>query len=77
MASFPADPTPLTSGNTRVKNARKLARRSFRAEERLFLADGPTQMRGTAEGVDDKGRLRVRGPDGGVQAFASGSVRLA
>ncbi len=42
MASFRADPTvPLTSGNTRVKNARKLARRAFRAEHRLFLVDGP------------------------------------
>jgi RNA methyltransferase, TrmH family len=46
VASFPADPTPLTSGNTRVKNARKLARRSFRAEERLFLADGPKAVEG-------------------------------
>jgi TrmH family RNA methyltransferase len=31
----------LTSGNTRVKEARKLSRRSVRAERRLFLADGP------------------------------------
>jgi TrmH family RNA methyltransferase len=46
VASFPADPAPLTSGNTRVKNARKLARRSFRAEERLFLADGPKAVEG-------------------------------
>jgi RNA methyltransferase, TrmH family len=46
VASFPADPSPLTSGNTRVKNARKLARRSFRAEERLFLADGPKAVEG-------------------------------
>jgi TrmH family RNA methyltransferase len=49
VASFPADPTPgppLTSGNTRVKNARKLARRSFRAEDRLFLADGPKAVEG-------------------------------
>lgn len=45
MASFHADP-PLTSGNSRVKNARKLARRSFRAEERLFLADGPKAVEG-------------------------------
>ena len=54
MASFPADPapgTPLTSGNTRVRGARKLARRSFRAEERLFLADGPKAVEG-ALGVD-------------------------
>jgi TrmH family RNA methyltransferase len=37
---------PLTSGNTRVKNARKLARRSFRGEQRLFLADGPNAVEG-------------------------------
>jgi TrmH family RNA methyltransferase len=33
--------TPLTAGNSRVKEARKLSRRSVRAERRLFLADGP------------------------------------
>ena len=32
---------PLTAGNARVKEARKLSRRSVRAERRLFLADGP------------------------------------
>ena len=41
MASHPADPAPLTSGNTRVKQARRLARRAFRSDERLFLAEGP------------------------------------
>ncbi|MGD9960266.1 TrmH family RNA methyltransferase [Nocardioides sp.] len=47
VASFRADPpVPLTSGNTRVKNARKLARRAFRAESRLFLADGPKAVEG-------------------------------
>lgn len=46
MASFRDDPTPLSSGNTRVKNARKLARRAFRAEHRLFLADGPKAVEG-------------------------------
>lgn len=46
MASLRADQVPLTSGNTRVKNARKLARRSFRGEERLFLADGPKAVEG-------------------------------
>ncbi|CUR54144.1 tRNA/rRNA methyltransferase [metagenome] len=47
MASFRADPeVPLTSGNTRVKNARKLARRSFRTESRRFLADGPKAVEG-------------------------------
>ncbi|WP_141013389.1 TrmH family RNA methyltransferase [Nocardioides sambongensis] len=33
--------TPLTAGNARVKEARKLSRRSVRAERRLFLVDGP------------------------------------
>ena len=47
MASFgAADPVPLTSGNTRVKNARKLARRISRTESRLFLADGPKAVEG-------------------------------
>ncbi len=46
MASSRAEPGPnaghpLTSGNTRVKDARKLARRSFRTEQRQFLAEGP------------------------------------
>ena len=34
-------PAALTTGNTRVKEARKLSRRSVRSERRLFLADGP------------------------------------
>ncbi|WP_151082117.1 TrmH family RNA methyltransferase [Nocardioides cynanchi] len=37
---------PLTAGNTRVKEARKLSRRSVRAERRLFLADGPKAVEG-------------------------------
>lgn len=32
---------PLTAQNARVKEARKLSRRSVRTERRLFLADGP------------------------------------
>ena len=32
------------SGNTRVKEARKLSRRSVRSERRLFLADGPKSV---------------------------------
>ncbi len=35
---------PLTAGNARVKEARKLSRRSVRAERRLFLADGPNAV---------------------------------
>ena len=42
----PATGTPLTVGNTRVKDARKLSRRSVRTERRLFLADGPKAVEG-------------------------------
>jgi TrmH family RNA methyltransferase len=35
---------PLGSGSTRVKEARKLSRRSVRTERRLFLADGPNAV---------------------------------
>ncbi len=38
--------TLLTAGNTRVKEARKLGRRSGRTERRLFLADGPKAVEG-------------------------------
>ena len=38
--------SPLTAGNARVKEARKLSRRSVRTERRLFLADGPKAVEG-------------------------------
>ena len=38
--------TPLAVGNARVKEARKLSRRSVRTERRLFLADGPKAVEG-------------------------------
>ncbi|WP_110181456.1 TrmH family RNA methyltransferase [Nocardioides solisilvae] len=38
--------TPLSAGNARVKEARKLSRRSVRSERRLFLADGPKAVEG-------------------------------
>ena len=42
--------TPLTRGNARVKEARKLAsRRSERSERRLFLADGPKAVESALE----------------------------
>jgi RNA methyltransferase, TrmH family len=44
--------TPLSAGNARVKEARKLSRRSERSERRLFLADGPKAVEG-ALGVPD------------------------
>jgi TrmH family RNA methyltransferase len=40
---------PLTAGNSRVKEARKLSRRSVRSERRLFLADGPKAVQGALE----------------------------
>jgi TrmH family RNA methyltransferase len=40
---------PLTAGNTRVKEARKLSRRSVRAERRLFLVDGPNAVEAALE----------------------------
>ena len=42
----PTSSTPLTAGNSRVKEARKLSRRSVRTERRLFLADGPKAVEG-------------------------------
>ncbi len=41
--------TPLTTANSRVKEARKLSRRSVRTERRLFLADGPKAVAGALE----------------------------
>ena len=46
MSTPPTLGTPLTAGNGRVKEARKLSRRSVRTERRLFLADGPKAVEG-------------------------------
>jgi TrmH family RNA methyltransferase len=54
---------PLAAGKARVKEARKLSRRSVRAERRLFLADGPHAV---AEA------LTV--PDCVVEVFATGAA---
>ena len=40
---------PLTAGNARVKDARRLSRRSVRTDRRLFLADGPKAVAGALE----------------------------
>ncbi|ANH39464.1 23S rRNA (uridine(2479)-2'-O)-methyltransferase [Nocardioides dokdonensis FR1436] len=40
---------PLVAGNARVKDARRLSRRSVRSERRLFLADGPKAVEGALE----------------------------
>jgi TrmH family RNA methyltransferase len=45
MASLPADPEPLTAKSGRVRTARRLARRTSRAEHGLFLAEGPQAVR--------------------------------
>jgi len=41
--------TPLSSRSTRVKEARKLSRRSVRSERRLFLVDGPNAVEAALE----------------------------
>ena len=68
---------------TRVREGREReivdafrARDALRGRE-VFVLDGATQMRVVAQGVDDRGHLLVRGPDGTTQAFQTGSVRLA
>jgi len=45
MASLPADSALLSAKSGRVKAARRLATRAFRAEQRLFLAEGPQAVR--------------------------------
>ena len=45
MASLPADASLLSAKSGRVKAARRLARRVSRAEQRLFLAEGPQAVR--------------------------------
>ncbi len=53
-------PQPLTVGNARVKEARKLSRRSVRTERRLFLADGPKAVEGAlATALVDGGSCAV------------------
>jgi TrmH family RNA methyltransferase len=44
--------TLLTASSARVKEARKLSRRSARSERRLFLADGPNAVGGALEMPD-------------------------
>lgn len=73
----------IESWVTRVREGRDaeildaFRRRDALRGKAIVLADGATQMHGAADGVDERGRLRVRGPDGRVQTFATGTVRLA
>jgi TrmH family RNA methyltransferase len=57
VASFRTFPSgePLTQGNSRVKEARKLARRASRTETRRFLADGPKAVEGALGTMLDSG----------------------
>jgi len=61
--------TPLSHGNVRVKEARKLSRRSVRTERRLFLADGPKATEGalSVPGCVQEVFVTVRG----AETFAS------
>ncbi|MGH3348372.1 MAG: TrmH family RNA methyltransferase, partial [Nocardioides sp.] len=45
----------LAASNARVKEARKLSRRSVRTERRLFLADGPKAVEGALGAALDGG----------------------
>ncbi len=63
MASLPVE-RPLSAKSGRIKTARRLARRNFRAEERLFLAEGAKAL---AEALHFSPRL----PGGVVEVFAT------
>lgn len=73
----------IESWVTRVREGRDgeiveaFRKRDALAGREVVVADGATQMRGRAQGIDDKGRLLLRGPDGKVHPFATGTVRLA
>ena len=60
--------TPLTAGNARVKDARKLSRRSVRSERRLFLADGPKAVEGALATMLDSGASCV------IEVFATAAA---
>ncbi|MCF6379542.1 RNA methyltransferase [Nocardioides KLBMP 9356] len=57
--------TPLVATNSRVKEARKLSRRSVRTERRLFLADGPKAVEGALGATTHDGEPCV------VEVFAT------
>ena len=49
---MPVEVGPLTARSGRVKHARRLATRSFRAAEQEFLAEGPQAVREALAGTD-------------------------
>ena len=56
---------PLSASNVRLKELRKLSRRSERSERRLFLADGPKAVEGALSTRLDSGESCV------VEVFAT------
>ena len=56
------------TSNARLKETRKLSRRSERSERRLFLADGPKAVEGALEAVLDSGASCV------VEVFATATA---
>ncbi|MGH3351183.1 MAG: TrmH family RNA methyltransferase [Nocardioides sp.] len=64
----------LSAGNSRVKEARRLARRSVRSERGLFLADGPKAVEGALGAVLDSGESCVQeifATESGAETYAS------
>jgi TrmH family RNA methyltransferase len=58
---------PLSAGNARLKDVRKLSRRSVRTERRLFLADGPKAVEeALAAGCVDEVFVRAGTPSPSV-----------
>ena len=65
------DLPPLSAGNARVKEARRLSRRPVRTERRLFLADGPKAVEGAL------GTLLGSGEGCAVEVFATPDATTA
>ncbi len=64
----------LSAGNSRVKEARRLARRSVRSEHGLFLADGPKAVEGALGTVLSSGESCVQeifATEAGAETYAS------
>jgi RNA methyltransferase, TrmH family len=68
---------PLSASNARVKEARKLSRRSVRTERRLFLADGPKAVEGAlAAGVVEEIFATVAAAEQYAHLLGSAEVTL-
>ncbi len=67
MASLPAD-RPLSAKSGRVKAARRLARRTSRAEHRLFLAEGAKAL---VEALHDGGVTEVFATEAAGEEYAA------